>query len=134
MADFKDLVGKTIVLIKGKVGDDRLMFVCSDGSEYLQWHCQDCCETVQIEDICGDLKDLIGSPVVMAKESTNSNTDPPEVADSKVHRQGWRDESWTWTFYRIATAKGTVVIRWHGGSNGYYSESVTFDRTKEATT
>jgi len=45
--------------------------------------------------------------------------------DSAIESQ---DESCTWTFYRINTIKGTVVIRWYGSSNGYYSESVSFDR------
>lgn len=131
MAKFADLIGKTLISVTGKVGDDRMIFQIDDGSEYAQWHSQDCCESVRIEDICGDLNDLLGSPIVMAEESTNADEDPPEVANSPTVKASWR-ESWTWTFYRIATVKGTVVIRWLGESNGYYSESVYFDQTKKA--
>ena len=79
------------------------------------FHDQDWCEHVTIEDICGSLDDLIGSPIIRATQ--DSNRDNPK-------KDG--DDSHTWTFYNIATAKGHVTIRWYGSSNGYYSEGVDF--------
>jgi hypothetical protein len=90
-------------------------------------HRQDCCESVSIEDICGDLQDLIGSEIVDAYESTNEDAKPAGYI-SPV--SDYTDDSETWTFYRIATAKGTVTIRWYGTSNGYYSVGVDFFRAK----
>lgn len=116
---FSDLVGKTLTKVEGKKGDDQIIFTADDGRKWQLWHQQDCCESVSVEDICGELSDLVGSPIVQAEEST-SDENPPGMPVSKYQ------DSFTWTFYRIATAKGQVVIRWYGESNGYYSESVDF--------
>lgn len=116
------LIGKTITAINGAAGDDRMTFECDDGTAYVMYHSQDCCESVSIEDIVGDLGDLIGSPILRAEEST-SDKKPDDLPEPE-----YEDESVTWTFYKLATAKGWVDIRWHGSSNGYYSESVDFEQ------
>lgn len=120
---FSELVGKTITTINGDKGSDELRFCTSEGVWYLMHHDQDCCETVSIEDICGDMSDLLESPILQAEESSSAK-DPEGYT---VAEDDWR-ESYTWTFYRLATVKGSVVIRWLGESNGYYSESVDFVR------
>lgn len=106
--------------------DDRINFYCTDGHIYSMYHEQDCCESVSIDDINGDLDDLIGSPILMADESTSSNTKMDGTPLDDEYQ-----ESCTWTFYKFATIKGYVDIRWFGGSNGYYSESVNFYKSEE---
>jgi hypothetical protein len=93
-------------------GDDRIVFETEAGVRYIMMHHQDCCESVKIEDIDGDLQDLVGNPITRAEEA--SNGEDAEYAHS------------TWTFYRFATIRGDVHIRWYGVSNGYYSEAVSF--------
>lgn len=111
------LVGKTITEILGGKGDGELKFTCSDGTRYKMYHEQACCEDVSIDDICGDLGDLLNSPVTTARENTNTPTEGKGLGDS-----------FAWTFYDIATQKGAVTIKWYGESNGYYSESVDFEQ------
>lgn len=112
---FEELIGKVFIKIE-KVGDDEIYFHTNDGQILKMYHDQDCCESVYIEDICGDLDDLINSPITMAEEIYNVDEDALNEYD----------DSFTWTFYKFATSKGYVTIRWYGTSNGYYSESVNF--------
>lgn len=116
MGSISELIGKTIVKIKKT--DDRIEFQLSTDESYAMYHSNDCCESVYIEDIVGDLDDLLHSPITMAEEESNST-------DSAKYEG---EESWTWTYYKIATVKGYVTIRWYGSSNGYYSESVDFEK------
>lgn len=118
----RNLLGKTIERID--VDKDRTQIIFStEDKQYKMWHAQDCCESVYIEDIVGDLEDLIGNPITLAEEMSNSSNDesllvvpPPD--------EGY-EESYTWTFYKLATIKGYVDFRWFGSSNGYYSEAVS---------
>ena len=111
--NISELVGKT--LWKIDVSSDSLRFYTTETEEYLMYHEQDCCEHVYIEDMVGDLKDLINSPIVLAEERSS---DEPAMNSY--------DETYLWTFYELATVKGSVTIRWYGSSNGYYSVSVSF--------
>jgi hypothetical protein len=120
---FKDLHGHTIAKIEGGKGDNRLIFTLSNGEQYELYHEQDCCESVTVEDICGDIQDLINLPLYQAEE-VSSKENPPNTDPNFIE---WQD-SFTWTFYKLATIKGSVTVRWYGESNGYYSEEVSFRR------
>ncbi len=109
------MLGKTFVQVTGAVGDGEMTFVTAQGERFMFAHSQDCCECVDINDIVGDLQDLVGSPMLQAEEV--SGVTPVEF-DEMEH------DSVTWTFYKFATRKGYVDVRWLGESNGYYSESV----------
>lgn len=117
-----ELLNKTLKNVTGRVGDDEIVFETTDGDKYKLYHYQYCCESVVVEDICGELSDLVGSPILQAEESTNRNKNPEGLS------KPYQDDSFTWTFYRLATIKGQVVIRWYGESNGYYSEAVDFEK------
>lgn len=114
MINFSEL--KDQIIAKIEKSDDALTFIASNG-KYMMYHERDCCENVYIEDICGDLNDILYSPILIAEEVTSKDEEPPEAG---------YDTSYTWTFYKLATIKGSVTIRWFGTSNGYYSESVDF--------
>lgn len=115
----KELVGQTLSRAEGKKGDWFVAFYAVNGRTFYLKHLQDCCEEVFVEDVCGDMSDLVGSPIVMAEEVTNGDGCP----DVPI---GEHAGSYTWTLYKLATVKGSVTIRFYGTSNGFYSERVDF--------
>jgi hypothetical protein len=120
---FEDLFGKTLVHVAVINDDEEILFVTNEGDKFKLYHRQDCCEHVFVESIIGDLADLLNTPILLAEEATS--LDNP--SDYKVECE-YPPESQTWTFYKLRTIKGSVDIRWHGESNGYYSESVDFEK------
>lgn len=99
--------------MKGVIeSSDTVVFVEQDESNiFIFNHRQDCCESVDLVEVIGDFSDLIGYPLLMAELVTESGEDDDM-------------ESFTWSFYKFATIKGSVTLRWFGQSNGYYSETV----------
>jgi hypothetical protein len=113
------LLGKIIKKID--INIDEIYFHISETEIYKMHHEQDCCESVIIEDICGEISWLLDSPILRAEERSNSG-DATKTEDFP--------ESFTWTFYELGSLNGSVTIRWYGTSNGYYSESVNFERVE----
>ena len=112
MAEISDLLGDVIIRVTKT--EYEIEFLCISGKKYKIHHKQDCCESVYIKDITGDLQDLLDFEVLVAEEvSRQANSDECS-------------ECGTWTFYKLATIKANVTISWLGESNGYYSESVDF--------
>jgi hypothetical protein len=136
---FSTLEGLTITAIE-RNGADSIKFATKEGRNFKMSYYEDCCASCSIEEVHGDLDDLIGHPVLMAEEVSSREPEPEVVAyraaeKAKAEAEGryWYDshESETWTFYKLATVKGSVTIRWYGSSNGYYSESATFEELKK---
>ena len=98
------LVGATIDDVL--CDDESFVILLGSGRILEFYHCQDCCETVTLNDVEGDLNDLRGGVCNHAE----------------VISQG--DDELLWTFYRFGTEKGSVTLRWVGESNGYYSVEV----------
>ena len=120
MESINKLVGKVLSSVV-QDEDDELIFTLESGEKLHLYHSQDCCETVRIDKIIGNLGDLVGSPILAAEETIHRKKDGSCPAPPASH-----DDSWTWTLYRFETAKGVVEARWFGTSNGYYSEEVSF--------
>ncbi len=108
--NFEILKGKILVAIENRY--DEIVFTTNNDEVYSMYHSQNCCENVSVEDIVGDSDDILNSEILLAEESS-------EAGENSYSQ---------WTYYKLATIKGDLSIRWYGSSNGYYSVDVTFNR------
>lgn len=114
--NINELAGKTLTSVTGaEKGSDKITFVTTTGEVYEMFHYQDCRKVVEVEDIVGDVSDLIGHPLQIAAESSSAEDDFIDPDPEKTRSA----KRCTWTFYKLATIKGYVDIRWFGQSNGY---------------
>ena len=105
------LLGKTLVSID-QCGIESINFKCTDGTEYIMYPL-DYYESASIKNVIGEYDNLIGSPILMAEEIASGDS-----------------EDCNWTFYKLATVKGYVTIRWYGSYYGYYSGGINFTEVK----
>jgi hypothetical protein len=95
----------------------------ASGRKFIMNHDQDCCENVMVESVQGNVSHALGEKIIDATMTSNKNDEPQSP---NLPQAIYTNESWTWTYYTIRTQSETIVIRWYGASNGYYSESVDF--------
>ena len=120
--EFSILKGLILKEIEVNHTENEIYFYTNYDRTFKMFHEYECCESVEIEDINGDLYNLIGNEIVLAEERSNICENPEFIKNIPEDQ----DSSFTWTFYEIATVKGSITIRWYGESNSYYSESVDF--------
>ena len=116
------LVGETLTYIDTDDKNEEIMLTTASGRRIKIFHSQDCCETVRIEDTEGNWHDLIGKVIIEASADVQPEGDPPpEYPDS-----------WTRTALTFKVDGATVISRWIGESNGYYSEDVDLEDIKSS--
>lgn len=119
----KSLVGEVLTHIDVDPEQGQILLTTASGRKFMIYHSQDCCESVQIVGTDGEWGSLIGKPLKLVEHEEVSQGDPPpEYPDS-----------WTRTNLTFRVDGATVISRWLGMLNGYYSESVDLvELTKEA--
>jgi hypothetical protein len=111
--ELESLVGETLSYIDT---DDsgQILLTTQSGRQICIYHEQDCCESVFIYDTKGNWHELIGKPILWANEEIDSPDD--DIIGNF--------DSVTQTKLTFKVDDATVVSRWIGESNGYYSETV----------
>lgn len=110
--NINELLGETLINIERR--DNEIIFDLENGKRYLMYHAQNCCEDVYIEDIAGNLNDLVGNTLLVAETAT---------------KEGESGES-LFTFYKFRTIKGDVTVRWYGTTDSVYALSVDLREIK----
>jgi len=111
--DISALIGKRIVQVDESSSSVHFHTEC--GKHYIMEHIQDCCESVYLDSVDGNLQGLVGGIVYSASMDSQDIPRPDDY-----------DGIARWTFYRISTDREFVHLTWRGSSNGYYSVGVSF--------
>ena len=112
--DTKSLAGEVLKYIDIDPEKDEILLTTESGRQILIHHVQDCYESVAIEGTDGEWRELVGKPLVEVTQEETEGGEPPSEYS----------ESWTRTTLMFKVNDATVISRWIGESNGYYSESV----------
>lgn len=106
--------GKIIKFIDVDENENEILLTFEDGTKLLFYHDQECCESVSLVSIDGDIKKLKGMVLKNIEfDSAYTATDYGICGKTQIV---------------FKTDNETIVTKWIGESNGYYSVGVN---TKE---
>lgn len=132
MNDFSKYEGAVIQSIDGLEEGSNEVLIGTTAGILVMFHSQDCCESVWLSQVDGDVQRHVGASILAIKEKITY------AGDEDYGEVDEYTESATATFYTLVTTRGYLDFRWQGESNGYYSESVdiahsdTFDGIEKA--
>ncbi len=109
---FDVLVGEVLDSVDIDREENQILLTTRSGRRFMVYHEQDCCESVRMVGQNGSFDELIGKPIVEARDFAVDTSE--EAIDSS--------QTTTTLVFRVDDQ--TVISRWIGDSNGYYSESV----------
>ena len=110
---FDVLVGEVLDAVDIDREKDQILLTTRSGRKFLVYREQDCCETVAISGQDGSFDKLIGKPLIEARDF---------AVDTGESESDYDSQTTTTLVFRVDDQ--TVISRWIGDSNGYYSESV----------
>lgn len=117
--EIDSLVGEVLTHIDTDEENNEIMLTTQSGRIIKIYHRQDCCESVDIAGLDGDWQQLVGKVII---EATHDEVESDVEYGSKTD-----------TTLKFRVNDATVISRWIGESNGYYSESVDLeDVTKKS--
>ena len=108
---FDVLVGEVLDAVDIDRKENQILLTTRSGRRFLVYHEQECCEKVAIFGQDGSFDKLIGKPIVEARDIA------VDTGDDELDSQ-------TTTTLVFRVDDQTVISRWVGDSNGYYSERV----------
>lgn len=118
-----ELLGKTLVSIENK-DNKYLEFKTTDGETFAMFDENSSFGNdsgAELEDISGFLNDLLNHPILVAEERSS---DAPSLKKENGEVDDWYTT--IWTFYELATIKGSVTLRWYCVASPYYAAKVNF--------
>lgn len=113
LVDISHLMRRKLVSITGMHAHSSQIEFVTDSGDRFRMYSDQYRSNVELVDVYGDWQDLLHSEIV--------------VAEARAQKGPAHYSSATWTFYELATQKGSITLRWLGTSNGYYSETVNVE-------